>query len=256
MKNLIKFTTIIFALVLMFSSCKKEEMSLLNPELSLSGDDTKLTIVEKQLSINGKIAPEDAVDGKITLKITSQADPTGFEISLDLSDGDFTDSGVKYLYKSFVSSVYASNHTSADSKMIKVAETGDIIKVTVGSDIISKTFQVDCSEVLSYSFMSSEGIIFLYGYNYDGTENKTVEVWSSRDDQHIPLTGVWDDPSQYGALPSFTDYSFDVNYVDGWSSEENKQVGIYPEGDTLFVSYGDKIYYSVYNQSSPVMQLY
>lgn len=245
MKNVIKISVFVFAFILMLASCKKEEMSLANPVLDLGDSDlAALNLYDNDLSISGKVAPEDASDGTIKIKITSTADPTGFEFTEDCKDGDLTEGDTKYLYKSFYTTISAANETDAAKKRIKVAETGDNITVTIGDNIISKTFKVNTEEVLTYTYWNADamGSLFLYGYQYDEAATKILEVWSTRDDQRIPLTGEYSTTAT-----EFGSYTFDVNFIDDWSQEENGIIGIYPEGDTIFVDLNDKVYFAPYN---------
>jgi hypothetical protein len=87
-------------------------------------------------------------------------------------------------------------------------------------------------------------------FDFTKSESKQIDVWTTRDSQHVTLTGTWDDPTQYQGLPAFNNFTFSFTYNDGWSYPADKLVGIYPEGDTLFVSYGSKIYKTLYNANT------
>jgi hypothetical protein len=56
----------------------------------------------------------------------------------------------------------------------------------------------------------------------------------------------YDDPTQYQGLPSFNNYKKNIEFVDSWSNYDNQILGVYPEGDTIFVKYNNKTYYSIY----------
>lgn len=265
MKNVFRISVFFLAAVLMFSSCKKDEMSILNPELTLSGTDNtpfKLNYSEPQLDISGKIAPEDAVNNQITVKVTSKADPVGFELTYDLTDGDYVDGKTKYLYKSFFGTIYAANHTDADKKYIKVGETDGEITVTVGDNLVTKTYAILNEDILSITYdIGSFGYLQLYGYSFDGTENIQIEGWTGYDDTHITFDLEYIDPAQYQALPKFNIYEYQIKYnIDNWSSFADSSLGVYdPEiqTDTFFLKYDDKTYYSVFKTDTraPLLEL-
>lgn len=254
-----KKTTIIVSAALMlaaaFSSCKKEEQSIEKPILNLNNNNEKLSALYpgfESLHYDLQLAPEDVIDGKISLKITTDADPTGFEIEATTVAADYVDGKIRYQYVRATGVLYAGNHTNADAKRIKVNEAGDEIVIVAGNNIITKSFPVICSETLKYTYWnsSSSATIFLYGYSYDGTASKQIELWSTRDNQHVNIDGKWNDPTQYQGLPSFNNYNFEVNFINGFSHPADTVIGIYPEGDTVYIKYNNKTYWQLYNSSS------
>lgn len=255
MKKITFIIGVTIATAVIFSSCKKEEQSIekavLDVENNITGTNT-LTTSYETMSFDGQVAPEDVTGGKITIKVTSNADPAGFEMQVSTTAGDYVEGKTRYLYERFTGLINAANHTDADAERIKVAPAGDVIKIVVGDNIIEKTINFDGAESLKYQFWnsSSSATIFLYGYTYSGSESKQIEVWTTRDSQHVTLTGIWDDPTQYQGLPAFNNFTFSFTYNDGWSYPADKLVGIYPEGDTLFVKYGAKTYRTVYNANT------
>jgi hypothetical protein len=264
-KNLIVLS--FFSLIIVLSSCKKDEQSIENPELDLSNSSshaTALTTSHPGLSISCRLAPEDVTDMSVTVKITSNADPDGLEIVKNVASGSYSESGTKYLYVSFNETIYVANHTNTEKKKIKVSELGDTVKVIVGNNIIEKKLIFVATEQLSYTFFANDfaGSLTLHGYSYDGTENKQVEVWSTRDDQKVPIDGEYNDPSAYQALPNFNSFSFWIPYNNGWSYPADTLVGIYPisdldpDGDTIFIKYQNKTYFTPYFEHSWVLRLY
>lgn len=246
MKNTIKISILLLSVILAFSSCKKEEMSIQNPELSISGDNIEagtLNFYQDELSISGKLAPEDVTNNEVTIKVTSDADPTGFEFTVTTSDRDFTEDNVKYLYKSLSSNVYAANRTDADSKRIKVGETNGEITITIGDNIISDTYSVANEEVVALTYFPGSVAFFqLYDYTFDGSENIEFEAWTGFDDQHIPITMVYNENVDQN---SFGQYSAEIFYIeDTWSDYVNQTLGVRATGDTIFVSYNNKTYFS------------
>lgn len=255
MKRYLVYSVLLLVAVSVFSSCKKDEMSLKAPELILKGDYngvTTLNLSQNKLSISGKLVPESAVDNKISIKVTSNADTVGFEFTAKLSDGDVVDGKTRYLFKKFSENIYAANHTNATAKYIKVASTTDIIKVVVGSNIIQKTYPVNCQEVLTLTYWPSSlsGTLFLHGHTFSGSENKQVEIWTIRDPQHVPMTLVYNDPTQYQGLPSFNNFQVNLDFIDGFSSIPNSIIGINPSGDTVYIRYNSKTYFSVFNSNT------
>jgi hypothetical protein len=255
MKRITSILMATLVLVAIFSSCKKEEQSIETPILELSNSNTSLTALYpgfEGLQYDIQVAPEDVIDGKITINITTDADPTGFELELTTTSGEYVDGKIKYQYSRAFGEIKIGNHTDATAKRIKVDPSGDEVVITVGNNIITKSYPVVCSETIKYAFWNSSNsaTIFIYGYSYDGSESKQIEVWSTRDDQHLTLNGTWDDPSQYQGLPSFNNFNFDFEYNNGVTIPSENLVGVYPEGDTLFVKYNNKTYWNVYNGSS------
>jgi len=254
MKNLLKISLLFVAVLVMFSSCKKDEMSITSPELTLTGDDEvnyELNVYQEDLSISLMVAPEDAPDGEITVKATSIEDPTGIEFTIKLSDGDYTEGKVKYLYKRGSDIIYAANHTDADAGKLKVSPNGDVITVVVGDNLISDTYNVNCEDKVALTYWGeAEATIFVYGYSFDGSENLTVQAWSSRDISPLDIDLEYNDPTQYNGLPSFNNYSYTFSFVDSWSSYNDTLMGIYPTStgiaDTVFVKYNNVTYYSVF----------
>lgn len=246
-------TIAFFALVL--NSCKKEEQSIEEPTLELTNSTSSLTALYpgyEQLHYDFMVAPEDVTDGKITVKVTSDGDPIGFSFEVTTTASSYTEGKNRFLYQRATGIVYAANHTDADAKKIKVDPLGDDVVITIGNNVISNSLSFIGGETLKYTFWStsSSATIFLYNYIYDGTENKQIEVWSTRDDQHVNIDGKWNDPSQYQGLPSFNNYSFDIDFNDGFSYPADTIVGVYPEGDTIYVKYNNKTYRQYYKSSS------
>ncbi|MDD3859949.1 MAG: hypothetical protein PHW83_07110 [Bacteroidales bacterium] len=255
MKKITTLFLLTVAIAAIFSSCKKDEQSIETPILVLTNSNTNLTSLYpgfESLQYDLQVAPEDAVDGKITIKITTDADPTGFELELTTSAGEYVEGKVKYQYARATGIVYVGNHTNAEAKRIKVDPTGDEIVITAGNNVIIESYPVICTESLKFTFWSTDNTatIFLYGYSYDGSESKQIEVWSTRDDQHVNIDGIWDNPSLYQGLPSFNNYKFNIDFNNGFSYPADTLVGIYPEGDTLFIKYNNKTYWNLYNSSS------
>lgn len=254
MKRKIAYFLILSAFIAVtFTSCKKDEKGIENPELTLKGnrDISILNLYQNTIEVSGRVSPDDVSGDQITIKITSNADPTGFEISLNLSEGSYTEGKNKYVYKSFSASVNAANKTDAEKKRIKVNADGDVIKVVLGNNIIEKTISIDCQEVVTLTYWPSSytATAFIYGYNFNGTENKQLEAWTTRDDQHIPLVANAFDVT-YQSNQSFTNYTYDITFIDGWSSYTQGYLGIYPEGDTIFVKYNDVNYFSILDNNT------
>lgn len=255
MKKITIIVLATLALAAIFNSCKKDEQSIETPILVLSNSNTNLTALYpgfESLQFDVQVAPEDVVDGKITLKFTTDADPTGIEIVATTTAGEYVDGKIKYQFARATGIIYVGNHTDAAAKRIKVDPTGDELVVTAGNNVITETYPVICSETLKYSYWSydNSASLFLFGYSYDGTESKQVELWSTRDNQHLVINGLWDDPSQYQGVPSFNNFKFNFKYRDGFSILADNFVGIYPEGDTLFIKYNNKTYWQLYKNSS------
>ncbi len=253
MKNVLKISIVLLALIMTFSSCKKEEMSIQNPELTLTpeNDNTyKLNYYQDQLSISGKIAPENVENDEVTVKVTSETDPTGFEFTVSTTDRNYTEDKTKYLYKSFSTNVFAANHTDAELRRIKVAETNGKITITIGDDIISGSSSVEDGEVLTTTYWPSDNSIYLqlYGYSFDGSEDIQLEAWTGFDDLHIPIDmelNTNNNSTGFGLYEADIEY-----YVDSWSNYEQQTLGVKATGDTVFILYDDKTYFSIVGENT------
>ena len=264
MKKFYFINLLVLSLLIGLSSCKKEEVSLEEPELSITNNSNRdwvpsnaVILGFNEMYISGKLAPEDVTNDEVIVKISSNADPEGFEITLPTTFSSQNEGKIKYLFHRFSGTVSAANHTDAEKKKIKVSEYGDTISITIGDDIITKTIAFYSDEKLTYTFynFSFSAVVFLNGYYYEGTENKSIDVWSTRDNQVVIIEGEWVDPSIYQGLPAFSRYKFDILLNDGWSYPADNMVGIYPfseldpDGDTIFIKYNDKTYYTVYTET-------
>jgi len=256
MKRLTITTLLTLTVVFLLSSCKKDELSIKNNELDLHSSKSGITVLNIQnneLQVQGKLKPEDAPNNTIDIQVTSNADPVGFTFTVTLTSGSYTEGKNKYLYKSFSGIVSAANYTDSERKRIKVSPSGDDIKVTVGNNLVSASFPIQCNEVVSMTYWPSgnESTLFIRGYEFDGSENKTILVWSSRDNSQISYSGTWDDPSQYQGPQNFSNFFFNINYVDGPSSSYPHAIGVNATGETtIYILYNQQAYSTKYKENT------
>ncbi len=246
-----KAHTLLFWVVtfLMLASCKKEEENLSNSEMELSADYNgvwTLNLYQNKLDIRGKIAPKIAPNNQIELKISSNADPTGFKMLANLTDREFSENKVTYLYKDLYETVSAGNFTDGSRKIIKVNPEGDYIKVMLGDNVINGSFPIDCHDVLQLTYWPYDhtATLFVSGYNFSGNEDKQVYVWTSRDPYPIQIQLQYDNPLQYAARPNFSSYSTNLTFVDDYSAYPN-YLGVFFQNDIVFVDYNGTVYRSV-----------
>lgn len=265
LRNLIGLT--IFSLIIVLGACKKEDESIKEPELELSNnysEETRLTTSNPDLDITGRVAPEDVSNMEITIRITSNADPDGIEVIRNLQSGSYTEGKVRYNYLSFFDQIHVANHTDESKRRIKVSELGDTLRVIVGDNIIEKTYVFNADEQISYHYFANDfaGRVRLDGYTYDGTENKQIEVWSTRDSQKVPINGKYRNPEDYQGLWNFDSYGFWIPFNNGWSYPADTIVGIYPisdldpDGDTVFIKYNEVTYFTPYFETARVLRVY
>lgn len=263
MKNVIKFSVLMFAIVLTFSSCKKEliDKNISAPVLELecySGDATELNFNEPHLRIDGQVAP-DFQGTEITLKVVTGEYPDGYEITVSLSEEKTYEEGdYRYHYKSFSADFKIANHTDDDLEYIKISADDTQVKVIMGDNLRVASFPINNDEILQLTYWNiNSATLFLYGYEFDGSQAKSVEMWTSRDAEHITFDLEWNDPTQYQGLPAFNNYNVDVAFWDGLSSQDDLTLGIFYESDTIYVKYDGKTYYSIHDVTThePLLEL-
>lgn len=255
MKQLSKIAALILLISLFaITSCKKDEQDLKNSEMDLTNDYkyvSVLNLYQNQLDIRGKIAPNHATNSQIEVKITSKADPIGFTFMANLSDRDFTEGKVRYLYKDLYTSVTAGNFTDAGRKIIKVDPTGDNIEVTLGNNLINGSFPINCNDVVALTYWPYDhtATLFLYGHRFSGAEDKYVYVWTSRDSHPIEIQLQYDDPLQYAGLPNFNNFKTSLQFMDGPNAFPN-YLGVFFQNDLVFVDYGGVVYSSILGENT------
>lgn len=255
MKQLSKISALIlFVALFSITSCKKDEEDLKNSEMDLTAKYDgvwTLNLYQNQLDIRGKIAPKDAPSSQIELRITSNADPVGFAFTANLTNSDFTEGKVKYLYKSLNTSVTGGNFTDAARKIIKVDSTGDHIEVTLGNNLINGNFPINCNDVIALTYWPYDhtATLFLYGHRFTGTEDKRVYVWTSRDSYPIEIPLHYDNPLQYAGLPNFNSFTTSLQFMDGPTAFPN-YIGVFFQNDLIFVDYEGVVYSSVLGENT------
>ena len=257
MKNLLKLSVIMFAIVFSFASCKKEKIDedISNPDLYLSiysGDAEVLNFNETHLKVSGRLTPDFAGD-EVVIKVITGEYPDGYEITasvgaeLTYEEGDYI-----YHYRAFAADFQIANHTNDTSDYIKISPNDTQVKVILGDNLAEETFPINSNEILLHTYWDiNNSTLFLYGYSFDGTEAKSIEAWTTRDDVPVTFNMEWSDPSVYNGLPPFNDYTVSIPFWDGWSSQDDLTLGIYyDDADTIFIKYDNKTYYSLHNVST------
>ncbi len=251
---------ILLAAFFMLASCKKDEEDLRNSQMKLSADYNgvwTLNLCQNKLDIRGKIAPKIVSGNQIELKITSNADPIGFKITARLTEGEFSENKVTYLYKNLYETVSAGSFTDGSRKIIKVNPEGDYIKVMLGDNLLNGSFPINCQDVLQLTYWPYDhtATLFLKGYDYTGNEEPHVYVWTSRDPYPILVQLQYDNPFQYTAQPNFSSYNTDFIFVDGYSAFPN-YLSVFFQNDLVFVDYNGTVYSSVLgiNTFAPLVQ--
>lgn len=257
MKNVLKLSMLMLAIVLTFASCGKEKIdkNIPAPVLDLevySGDAEELNFNEAHLKISGQVAPD--FDGsEVTLKVITGEYPDGYELTASLSEEKtYEDGDYIYHYKSFATDFKIANHTDADLEYIKISPEDTQVEVIMGDNLAEETFPINNNEILEHTYWNiNSSTLFLYGYSFDGSETKTIEAWTNRDDIPVTFNMEWSDPSVYNGLPPFNDYTVSIPFWDGWSSQDDLTLGIYyDDADTIFIKYDNKTYYSLHNVST------
>ncbi|MBN2663907.1 MAG: hypothetical protein JXR68_09690 [Bacteroidales bacterium] len=254
MKNLLKLSVVMFAIVLSFASCKKDKIheDISIPELYLeiySGDAVELNFNETHLKVSGRLTPDFEGD-EIAIKVITGQYPDGYEIITSVGpevtreDGDYI-----YHYRTFATDFQIANHTNDTSDYIKISPNDTQVKIVLGDNLAEKTFPINNNQILKLTYWNiNSSTLFLYGYEFDGTETKSIEAWTTRDDVPVTFNMEWSDPSVYNGLPPFNNYTVSIPFWDGWSSQDHLTLGIYYDNtDTIFIKYDGKTYFSVHN---------
>ncbi len=255
MKQLTKISALILFITLFsITSCKKDEEDLKYSDMDLVAEYNgvwTLNLYQNELDIRGKIAPKDAPSSQIELRITSNADPVGFKFTANLTNSDFTEGKVKYLYKNLNTSVTAGNFTDANRKIIKVDSTGDHIAVSLGNNLLNGNFPINSSDIVSLTYWPYDhtATLFLRGYRFNGNEDKNVYVWTSRDPYPLLINLQYDDPLQYAGLPNFNSFNTSLQFMDGPNAFPNF-LGVFFQNDLVFVDYGGVVYSSVLGENT------
>lgn len=181
-------------------------------------DYDQMNLYQDEFYVRGEVPPSDVVSGEVTLRVTSTADPTGFTMTDTTTDETRIVDRVQYRYADFWgASVEAATFTDADRQAIKVAAAGDTITVELldpdGEVAATDTFDIDCDDVLSMTYWADgSATLFLHGYDFDGDENPSVEMWTSESTTHITVPLDWNDPTQYQGLPNFNSYDQRIDF--------------------------------------------
>ena len=241
-----------------FTSCgEKEEMSIENDDVSIviDNDETRdaLSMYDNEFNVEAQLIP-DGLGDSIDIKISSNADPEGFTTSVSLRDKSYEDGKVIYLYKYFMKSFSVAMFTDADRRLIKVDSQDDVVTIDIGDGIYTEqiSFDAEANVALTYWPEYEENLIeatcFVYEYDFDGSQNPSVEVWTSYDDTKVNYTLEWNDPSQYNGLPEFNDYTIDLDFAVG-SSTGNGKIGAV-DGSTVYIKYNGVTYVSQFNEDT------
>lgn len=246
----------VLAIGFAFASCgEKEEMGVEENTVDVLIDNdenrSSLNLYDNEFSVDARLIP-DGLDSVVDVKITSNADPTGFTQSVNLTDGNYVDGKIKYLYKRFNKSFSVGLFTDAERKLIKVGADGDIVTINIGDGLHIEQIPFDSGTSVAISYWSQvydnsiESTVFVYDYNFDGTQNPSIEVWTSYDDTKVTYNLEWNDPTQYNGLPEFNNYDIGVDFAINSATGSGK-IGA-TEGCTVYIKYNNKIYTSVFKE--------
>ncbi|MBN2891717.1 MAG: hypothetical protein JXL97_07610 [Bacteroidales bacterium] len=252
MKNLLKFSFLLLAVLVAFSSCKKDKIDVNSePSMSLSQDDNELTtlnMTDNELEIYGVVAPDFDGD-QVEIKIITNAHPEGIIKTLDLSDEKTVEKDDEIIhFRSFAYDFKIAYFDDDTRDLIKIAADETEITVQVNDGFLSGTYPVNTEDILQFTYWNiNSATLFIYGYDFDGTQAVSVEAWTSRDDTPIDVDLTYNDPTVYNGLPAFNDYEASIPFWDGFSSFQDTTLGIYYDQDTIFFKYEGKTYYSEHN---------
>lgn len=256
MKNLIVALSVVALFAMVFSGCKKEDVNLETPSITLDENNdfndefTSLNIDNNELSISAMLPP-DLVGDSVDIKISSDSDTDGFILRVKTDVREYTDGNQNVIYRSVSKTIYAAAFTDAERRYIKINSDQEEVHVSIQDDLVSGSYPVDGREAISVTFWPtwSECTVFLYGRDFEGNESKSIEVWTTSDDTQITINGVFNDPTQYNAPPAFNDYTFTLTFVEGSSNQSQGEIGA-ADGDVVYIKYSGVTYNIPFRTSS------
>lgn len=256
-----KIIFICAAFIVMFSACKKEQVSLDEAEITLSGEKevlTKLNLYNNEIDYDIML-PSDLDISEVELKITTEADPTGIVVVANLSKGSYKDGKKEVNYLRATGILQVGAFSDVDREMIKVKSTTDKVTVVVGDDIVSGSMDMDAKQVLSITNWPEittdlvDATIFLYGYSFDGSENPKVIISSSHDSKKVEIMGDYNDPTQYNGMPAFNTYDFDISFQRNGNTS-GQTIGV-TDGCEIYIEYKNTIYVGIFNENTSLALL-
>lgn len=179
--SLLKFTIFLLLFGMLISACKKEEsISEHRLELQVFDDSEQdsLSLKYNKLRVYALLIPE-SVDGTIKQKVSSQADPEGFETELSLSSYEEKEGKTTYLAKELLVGISAAENTDASARRIKVNYPSDIISVELGDNLVSGSFPFTGRKQLYYRLEGSSDLE-VYSFGAVGNEREAVHIATDR----------------------------------------------------------------------------
>lgn len=250
------FHLIVFLFVfLTVVSCKREDLNISENEFTIKPDYddlTMLNLTQNKISVRAYLIPELANESNIDVRVSSNADPNGYTLSVPLKDGSYFQANTVYHYRGIETYIYAANHSDSTKKYIKVNFPSDVINISIGDNIYSQAVPVSSQEILTMTYWpeTMESTLFLWGLKYQGDEQKNLEVWTSQDKIPVVISGAYNNPLQYQSLPEFENFSVDLEFTNNLSSNVPEVFNVQNEGDTVFVRYAGKTCYSMFKQNT------
>lgn len=248
----------VIAITVAFTACgEKEELSAEENTVDVTIDNDEntstLSLYDNEFNIDARLIP-DGLDSVVDVKITSNADPVGFTTEVNLTDGSYTEGKISYLYKRFLKSFSVALFTDTDRRLIKVGETGDIVTIDIGDGLYTEQIPFDASTNVALTYWSQvyenaiSATCFIYDYAFDGSQNPSIEIWTSYDNTIVTYDLEWNDPTQYNGLPKFNNYDIGIDFsING--STGNGEIGASDEC-TVYIKYNGVTYTSVFNNTT------
>ena len=146
----------VLAIGFAFASCgEKEEMGVEENTVDVLIDNdenrSSLNLYDNEFTVDARLIP-DGLDSVVDVKITSNADPTGFTQSVKLTDGNYVDGKIKYLYKRFNELFSVGLFTDAERELIKVGADGDIVTINIGDGLHVEQIPFDAGTSVAISY--------------------------------------------------------------------------------------------------------
>lgn len=248
MRNFILFLVALSAAII-FSSCKKDAISVDNSTLTIETYDNGLSVLN-YYDNNFKVLAQLPTNfgDSVELHITSEADPTGFNVKVKTTEGSYEEGKQEYLYLGIDECFYASSFTDPDQRFIKVKANDDNIDVSIVGESVSSYIFIESGDVISieYDLESSEELIpakiILSGHQFTGEETFDIEVWTDKDDTHQVFSLVYDDPVN----TRFAFSSFSTNLSFNKNGETIDQTLGVDENQQIYIMYNGKVFISAF----------
>ncbi len=255
MKPVIKIFVLLFSVSILMSACKKDEKDLENSYISFISSENGLWAVDNDLRYIANLKPGSISGAKATVTFTSQADPEGFSVEIGYYNTTIESGRDVYKVQQIDGRFKVGASTDADEMFLKVNPDGDVVTVTVGENVISKTISFEKKyDPLMVADITISGTGYISGeieYYNETADRPEISMYSGTDPTLV-TTAPWADIGDNGYIASDvttndpfgrTMYSVSLVYdADQAPANLTNAVMVNFDDDVLAVVIGDKTF--------------